>query len=202
MELNRHLILAVTFAGALLSSPSAWADGGSQCLHHDGGRHAMSGHRGHGFSGASAHLLRHLLKNKQQLGLTDEQIVTLRTRALDVDRAVIRADADVRISERELRALLRDDQTDLSAVESKVREQEAFKSTARMIGIKARREFIAMLTPDQKTKLKMLWEEHPRLSQGHMTRAAAADATTATGADIGLDAEIELADAERASSAG
>ena len=185
MRHGRHLILGIALASALLSSTSVWAEGGGQCLHHDGGRHVLAGHRGHGFIGASAHLYRHLLNNKQQLGLTEEQILTLRNLALDTDRAVIRADADVRISERELRALLRDHKTDLSTIETKVREQEALKGTVRMIEIKARREVIALLTPDQKTKLKTLWEEHRHQRQGPMTRAGADGAMPGTGMDHG-----------------
>ena len=43
-----------------------------------GERHAMSHHGGHTHADRSARLLRHLLKNKQELGLTDEQITKMR----------------------------------------------------------------------------------------------------------------------------
>ncbi len=82
-------------------------------------------------------MLRHLLKNKQELGLTDEQITKMRSVALGADRAHIRAEADVLVSERELRALLWDEKTELSVIEAKVKEHEAFEATARIIGIRA-----------------------------------------------------------------
>lgn len=108
MRPDTHLILGIAFGAALFACPPVWADGGGQCARQGGERHAML-HPGRDAQGrVSAHMLRHLLKNKQELGLTDEQLTKRRTVALDADRAHIRVQADVMVSERELRSLLRD----------------------------------------------------------------------------------------------
>lgn len=133
----------------------------------------MSHHGGHRHGSATGHLLRHLLKNKQELGLTDEQIAKLRAMALDADRAGIHAAAERMVSERELRAMLWDEKTELSAIEAKVKETESLEATARIIGIRAKRELLGVLTPEQKTKLNALWEQHRRQDRGHMMRADA-----------------------------
>ena len=171
MRIDAHLLFGTVFGAALLISPLAWADGAGQCQRHSGTSHVMSGHGGHGHSGVSAHMLRHLLKNKQELGLTSEQVTKLRAVALDADRAGIRAEAEVLVSGRELRALLWDEKAELSSIEAKVKEHEALEATARIISIRAKRELIGVLTPEQQGKQKALWDQHRQHDRRHMMRA-------------------------------
>jgi len=148
-------------------------------------------------------MLRHLLKNKQELGLSDEQIGKLRGLALDADRAGIRANADVMVSERELRSLLWDEKAELAAIEAKVREHESFEATARIIGIKARRDLIGQLTAEQQEKRKALREQRHR-HQGHAMRAEGGEAGAAAEAvAINPDgADLEFSGLEDGLSAG
>jgi len=81
----------------------------------------MSGH-----GGRTSHVLRNLLKHQQDLGLTDDQVAKLKALALDQDRARIRAHADVQVAERELRALVADEKTELSVVEAKIKARETY----------------------------------------------------------------------------
>lgn len=150
------LILGFTMAlgSALFPTPSAWADSG---FRPDKG-HMMS-HHGRGQMSAANHVLRYLFAHQQEIGLSDEQISTLRAVALDADRAAIRASADRLVSERELRAMMWDAKTELPAIEAKVKEAESLDATVRIIGIRAKRELMAVLTPEQKAKLKT--SRHP-----------------------------------------
>ncbi len=173
MRPDTQLILGIAFGAALLASPLVWADGGGQCSRQGDERHAMSHHDAHAYGGVSAHIFQHLLKNKQELGLTDEQITRMRSVALDADRAHIRAQADVMVSERELRSRLRDEQAEMPTIEAKVKEHEAFEATARIIGIRVRRELIGILTPEQRAKQKALWDQHRRHDLSHMMQAEA-----------------------------
>jgi Spy/CpxP family protein refolding chaperone len=100
------------------------------------------------------------LSHQQEIGLSDEQITKLRTVALDADRAAIRASADRQTSERELRAMLWDAKVDMPAIEAKVKEAESNEATLRIIGIRAKRELLAVLTPEQQEKLKTLRHAH------------------------------------------
>lgn len=185
-----------------MASSFALADGGPQCQRR-GGHHAAAGHYGPKQSGGSSHWLRHLLRQRQELGLSDEQIGTLRSVALDADRAGIRAEADVLVSARELRALLWDEKADLAAIEAKVREHENFEATARIIGIKARRDLIGLLTPEQREKRKALHEQRHR-QQGHAMRAEGAESGNADGA-VAINSEgadLEFSELEDGLSAG
>jgi Spy/CpxP family protein refolding chaperone len=144
------------------------------------------------------------LKNRLDLGLTDEQIAKLRTVALDTDRARIRAEADVLVSNRELHSLLWDEKAELSAIEAKVKEHEAMEATARIIGIRAKRELLSVLTPEQRAKQKALWEQHRQHDPRHMMRTDAGDRIDPSN-DVrsNMDAfEIETSDSEDGLSAG
>jgi periplasmic protein CpxP/Spy len=204
MNHHNYPVLSLVFGTALLTSPLAWAEGGGQCQRHGGDSHMMSGHGGYEHGGVSAHMLRHLLKNKQDLGLTDEQITKLRTVALNADRARIRAEADVLVSKRELRSLLWDEQAELSAIEAKVKEHEAFEATAHIIGIRAKRELFGILTPEQRAKQKALWEQHRQHDRRHMMRAEAEEGINeANDLNADMDASaVEMSELEDGLSAG
>ncbi|NOS79422.1 MAG: hypothetical protein HOP35_15905 [Nitrospira sp.] len=186
-----------------MMTSSVWADGGQQCRRPGGNPHAVAGHEGYRQTSAGTHMLRHLLRHKQELGLSDEQIGKLRGLALDADRAGIRANADVLVSERELRALLWDEKAELAAIEAKVREYENFEATARMIGIKVRRDLIGQLTPEQQEKRKALREQRHR-HQGQLMRAEEGNSGRATEAVvINPDAaDLEFSELEDGLSAG
>ena len=164
MRTQLALGLTMVLGTALLAVPTAWADGGG----HWGKGHTMSQHA-HGQFGVSGHVLRHLLRHQQEIGLNDEQIGRLRAVALDADRAAIRASADRFVSERELRAMMWDAKADMATIEAKVKEAESREAAVRIIGIRAKRDLFAVLTPEQKAKLKELrhaYRHHDRMP-GH-----------------------------------
>lgn len=181
------LSVGVAFVSAL-SLPSAWADpdnphgkgsydkgeyshGKGDAEHGKG-----SGRDGHGYGGghgmgmmggwhaSTGHLLRHMLKHSTEIGLKDDQVAKLKDMQLTLDKTRIKAEADIMISERELRALVEDDKSDLSAIESKLKEGESQEAALRMAAIKMRREALALLTPDQRGKLK---SEHEKMLPPH-----------------------------------
>ena len=121
-----------------LTSSLAWAD-------------ESPGYRGGG--GHAFGMTRH------DIGLTDEQTAKLKALALDQDRAQIRAHADVLVAERELRALVWNEKTDLSIIQAKLKEREALDANLRFMGIKAKRDLFAVLTPEQRDKLKAIREQ-------------------------------------------
>lgn len=202
MRQSTFLILGTALAGVLAASPIASADDGSFCFRGKG--HAMAYHGRYGHGSGTSHLLRHLLKNKQEIGLTDEQITKLRAVALDADRARIRAEADAMVSERELRALMWDEKVQLPVIEAKVREKESFEATVRIVGIRARRDLIGVLTPEQQAKQKALWEQQRYRDRRDMMRAETGEsANDANGREAGTEgSELGTSDVEGGSSAG
>jgi len=202
MRQGTLFILGVGLATALIASPPAWAGDGARCA---GGKvHMMSHHSGHRHGSTTTHLLRHLLKNKQELGLTDEEVTKLRAVALDADLARIRAKADMKVSERELRAMLWDEKAPLPAIEAKIREKEAFDATVRIIGIKAGRELLGVLTPEQQAKQRSLWQQYRHQDGGHMMRAEADEPSNGSNRiESGMDVfDPETSELESGQSAG
>jgi Spy/CpxP family protein refolding chaperone len=116
----------------------------------------------------TSHVLRNLLKHQQDLGLTDDQVTKLKALALDQDRAKIRAHADVQVAQRELSALVADEKTELSAIEAKIKEREAFEAKLSFMGIKGMRDLYAMLTPEQREKQKAIRDQMRQMHRARM----------------------------------
>ena len=169
MNRGMKMLLGVAAGTFLLGTaiPFAWADGGAACregAHAMGmARHAMSGH-----GGMTSHGLRSLLKHQQDLGLTEDQVTKLKALALDQDRAQIRAHADVQVANRELRALVTDDKTELSVIEAKIKERESFEAKLSFMRIKAKRDLYAVLTPEQREKQNALRHQMRQMHRARM----------------------------------
>lgn len=115
----------------------------------------MMGHMGHaGHDAQSADHLQHLLKHQKEIGLTEEQVKKLKAIELDFDRGRIKTGAEIQVAERELRALAEDENTDLSAIEAKVKQSEMLEVGLRMLAFKARHDALGVLTPEQRAKGK------------------------------------------------
>ena len=177
MNSGMKMLLGVAAGTVLLgiTIPFVWAEGGAACR--GGGyvfgmaRHGMSGH-----GGMTSHVLRNLLRHQHDLGLTDEQVTKLKVLALDQDRAQIRAHADVQVAERELRALVADEKTELSVIEPKIKERESFEAKLSFMGIKAKRDLYAVLTPEQRKKQKAIHDQMRQMHRARMFSSQGVDA--------------------------
>jgi Spy/CpxP family protein refolding chaperone len=113
---------------------------------------------------STGHLIRHLLKHEKEIGLTAEQVTKLKDMHLNLDKTRIKSEADIQIAERELKALTEDEKSDLGAIEAKLKQSEDLQVGLRMTSIKARRDVLALLTPEQRAKEKA---EHEKMMQQH-----------------------------------
>jgi len=112
-----------------------------------------------GHQGGAGHFLRHLLKHQKEIGLTEDQVARLKAIHLELDRTRIRTEAEVLVAERELATMVQDDKTDLAAIEAKVKQSEALEAGLRLAAIKAKRDAMALLTPEQREKEKSQHEK-------------------------------------------
>ncbi len=134
-------------------------------VRHTSGGHSAMGSYGKGMMHSSTgHLIRHLLKHETEIGLTADQVAKLKDIQLNLDRVRIKAEADIQIAERELRALTEDEHSDFGAIEAKLKESEDLQVSLRMTSIKTRREVLGLLTPEQRAKEKA---EHEKMIQQH-----------------------------------
>jgi Spy/CpxP family protein refolding chaperone len=128
---------------------------------HGGCPHTMDHH------GPAADHLHHLLRHQKEIGLTEEQVRKLRAIDLEFDRGRIKLEAEIHVTERELMALLEEEKTDLSAIEAKVKQSANLEAALRMLAFGARRDALAVLTPEQREKAKAAHEKmiKDRMSQ-------------------------------------
>ncbi len=145
---------------------TAWANepGYGKEGHGGGGHSMMSGYGASMMHNSTGHLIRHLLKHEQDIGLTAEQVTKLKDMQLTLDKTRIKTEADIQVAERELKALTEEEKSDLGAVEAKLKQSADLQVGLRMTSIKARRDVYALLTPEQRAKEK---SEHDKVMQQH-----------------------------------
>ncbi|NOT23125.1 MAG: periplasmic heavy metal sensor [Nitrospiraceae bacterium] len=146
--------------------PTVWAnEPGYGKEGHGGGGHSSMGGYGAGMKhSGTGHLIRHLLEREQEIGLTAEQVAKLKEMQLNLDKTRIRTEADIQVAEREVKALTENEKSDLGAVEAKVKQSHDLQVGLRMVSIKAKRDVLAVLTPEQRAKEKT---EHEKAMQQH-----------------------------------
>jgi len=96
------------------------------------------------------------LQNRDQLGLTSDQVKALESLRFEFQKEGTRRWGDLAIAEIELADLLRAESVDLAKVEAKVREIEGLRSELRLGRIKTLEKGKALLTPEQREKLKSI----------------------------------------------
>ena len=136
--------------------------------------------RGHSHGHHRPSFIGMLLRNQQQLGLTAQQVDSLRKMGMDARRAEIRRSADRKIAQVDLMSLRGSDPVDMGKVEAKVREIEKLKGDGIIARFRTADAAKAQLTPEQKEKLKGLFAarmQHQRrgAGEGGGERYAAAD---------------------------
>ena len=132
--------------------------------HGSGGHSSMGGHGGSMMHNGTGHLIRHLLKHEQEIGLTSEQVTKLKDMQLNLDKFRIKVEADIQVAERELKALMEDEKLNMGAIESKLKQSGDLQVGLRMASIMARQNVYAILTPEQRAKEKT---EHDKVMQQH-----------------------------------
>lgn len=146
-----------------------------------GGRHSMHasgsgmGHKnGHGNHGSGAmhdrahqramKFFKHILKNKDAMSLTDEQVQQLRDLKINYKKDRIRAKADVDIAEVDLHVLLWDENAKLADIEAQMNTVHGLMTKLHIASIKASRDGKAVLSDEQRARMDKV---HKRIkSQG------------------------------------
>lgn len=156
---TRLLIGLATLTLAFGGQP-AWAD-----EPHGGPGDHGAGYGGHdrgmkGQHGGVGHFLRHLLRHQKELGLSDDQVAKIKAIQLELDKTRIRTEAEIDVTERELHELINDDKADLATIEAKLKHGAELAVGLRLAAVKAKREALALLTPEQREKEKA---EHEKM---------------------------------------
>jgi len=123
-----------------------------------GGHHGMMG-RG---NGAERPLISLMLRNREELQLTPEQIQRLEALRSDFRKGAVKRSADLQAAELELKELLRGDPVDMVKIESQVKRIEALRGEQRLSRIKTIEEGKALLIPEQRKQLGSLAQKRGR----------------------------------------
>jgi Spy/CpxP family protein refolding chaperone len=177
MATNKVFMMAgVSVLTCALAVAPAWADPDRSYGHGErsyGGHGDGYGRGGHSMGaammemmmhGGTGHLIRHLLKHEKDIGLSADQVTKLKDMQLNMDKTRIKMEADIQVTERELKALIEDEKSDLGTIEAKLKQSQDTQVGLRLASIKARREVLALLTPEQRTKQQA---EHDKVMQQH-----------------------------------
>ncbi|MBI2154323.1 MAG: periplasmic heavy metal sensor [Candidatus Rokubacteria bacterium] len=96
------------------------------------------------------------LQNRDQLGLTPDQVKALESLRTEFQKEATRRSADLEVAETGLAELLRADAVDLAKVETKLRQIEALRTDIRLSRVKTLEKGKALLSLEQRKKLDSL----------------------------------------------
>jgi Spy/CpxP family protein refolding chaperone len=97
-----------------------------------------------------------MLNNKDALGLSADQVRRLEQQRDSFQRLTIRNEADLRILELDIAALLESEPVDMAKLEAKMREEEKLRTDLRIARIRAIEQGKGLLNAEQKKKLSEL----------------------------------------------
>lgn len=106
-----------------------------------------------------------MLKNKDALRLSADQVKKLEQLRDNYQRQSIRTEADMRILELDIAAFTDQPNVDLAKVEQKIRELEKLRAELRIARVRAVEQGKAVLTAEQRKRFYESLEPRPRGSQ-------------------------------------
>ena len=122
-----------------------------------GGKHGRS----HGPHQSASKFIDHILKFKDGMAITDDQVDKLQTIKTEFKKTKIRMKAEIQLTSVDLHELLRDDKGSLNEVEAKLKDLYATRAGMYFASVKASRDAKAVLTAEQRSRMKTV---HDRIN--------------------------------------
>lgn len=143
--------------------------------------HSMSMPGGHGLRGSShqaghgphqsaSEFIEHILKFKEGMAITDDQATKLQTIKTNFEKTKIKMKADMQLASLDLHELLRDDKGGLNDVESKLKSLYDIRAGLYVASVKAGRDAKAVLTDEQRSRMKAVHDRINMYQEGGMTK--------------------------------
>lgn len=121
------------------------------------GGHGMTGTKyssGHGSHKSASEFVDHILKFKDGMAITEDQVTKLLTIKSDFKKTKIRMKADIKIASVDLHDLLRDDKGSLNEIEAKLKDLYDTKAEMYFASVKSTRDAKSVLTAEQRARMK------------------------------------------------
>ena len=100
-----------------------------------------------------------LLEHKSEVGLTDDQVKTIKDLKLQMEKDSIRQGADMKTFLLDLKSKLAEDKVDVESANAFIDQKFAAAASAAKSNLAAYAKLKSLLTPDQMTKMKALHEQ-------------------------------------------
>jgi len=100
-----------------------------------------------------------LLENQKELGLTDDQVKTIKNLKLQVEKDEIRQNADRETFMLDLKSKLHEDKIDVEGAKALIDKNYLAAASAAKSNLDAYAQLKNTLTPAQEAKIKELWEK-------------------------------------------
>ena len=137
-----------------------------------GSGHSTHGYGKHGYgkhTGAhqsASEFIQHVLKFKDGMAITDEQENKLRSVDTDFKKTKIKMKAEVELANLDLHELLKKEESSLSEIETTLKNVHNLKADLLMASIKAKRDAKAVLTDEQRSRMKAVHDRIKAYSSG------------------------------------
>ena len=178
-------VLGLVFGLPMLSLASGYGHGGAHHATAKGAPHGSSGmpghgkgypgggmhggHGAHGKMGGGSHgphqsaskFIDHILKFKDGMAITEDQVAKLQTIKTDFEKTKIRMKADIQLTSVDLHELLRDDKGSLNEVEAQLKSLYDKRAELYLASVKSTRDAKAVLTDEQRSRMKTV---HDRIN--------------------------------------
>ena len=141
------------------------------------GKHGSTGH-GYGKRAYGKHMgghqsasefIQHVLKFKEGMAITDEQETKLKGLETAFKKTRIKMKAEVELANLDLHELLKKEESRLSDIESKLKNVHTLKADLLMASIKTKRDAKAVLTDEQRKRMKAVHDRIKAYSSGAMS---------------------------------
>ena len=161
----KKFLLGVAFLSGFFFAGNAWANHeGSQCP--SGGDHQMCGKSGSedvdypcpivDKAMKKAHFY---LENWEEIGLSEEQVDSIKGIKLWFKKQMVRGQADMEIMMLDMKAKLGEENIDVEGLNAMIDEGMAGMAKSAKASVEAYAKLRAILTPDQIAKAKEIWKK-------------------------------------------
>jgi len=130
-------------------------------IHGGHGTKGVMGGGSHGPHQSASKFIDHILKFKDGMAITEDQVAKLQTIKTNFERTKIRMKADIQLTSVDLHELLRDDKGSLNEVEAKLKDLYDTRAGMYFASVKASRDAKAVLTAEQRARMKTV---HDRIN--------------------------------------
>ncbi len=137
---------------------------------HHGSGHSSSGYGmkgskhgigSHGPHQSASKFVDHILKFKDGMAITEDQVSRLQTIKTDFEKTKIKMKAEIQLTSVDLHNLLRDDKGSLNEVEATLKQLYDKRADMYLASVKATRDAKAVLTDEQRSRMKAV---HDRIN--------------------------------------